>query len=364
MALTFGGKRRPGGGPPRTPLDPLEQALADRLARIMRQQNQNVSETAIEAAIEALDPDSLMQMLFEVAIDAIGNKLEDVLRSVFLTSADGEARRILRETPRPGLPEVVDAGVRLPSGIIIPKDLAPVDTIGFTITPIDRLTLDYIDPRAVEYARRRAAALVVDINNANRMGLRRLITDSVAQGRTPAQTARLVRQTVGLHTRWIRAVANFDRQQTAALMRQGMTPMQAQAKADVLTKQYRDRLIRRRAEMIARTEIQTAQNMARQTSWDAGNKAGYVDGASMKVWRAATSTMSGTPPCDVCSQMNGQRVQWNAAFASGHVMPPAHPHCRCTAVLVPPSRGLSGLPSQDLDSWLARLDAMDAEAVA
>lgn len=364
MAFTFGGKRRPGGGPPRTPLDPLEQALADRLARIMRDTGRVVSEDQVAQAIEGLDPDLLSRMLNDVTISSIGARLDDVLRSVFLTTADAEARRILRETPRPGIPEVTDMGIRLPSGIIIPKDLAPVDTIGFTISPIDRLTLDYIDPRAVSYARARAARLVVDIDGANRQGLRRLITDSVAQGRSPAQTARLVRQTVGLHTRWIRAVDNYSRQQLAALMKQGLSPAAAQARADVLTKQYRDRLIRRRAEMIARTEIQTAQNMARQTSWDAGNKAGYVDGASMKVWRAATSTLGGVPPCDVCSQMNGQRVQWNAAFASGHVMPPAHPHCRCTAVLVPPSRGLTGLPSQDMESWLARLDAMDAEAVA
>lgn len=364
MALTFGGKRRPGGGPPATPLDPLEQALAERLARIMRDTGRVVSEDRLAAAIESLDPDTLASMLNEVTIGAVGARLDDVLRGVFLTTADAEARRILRETPRPGLPTVTDAGVRLPSGIIIPRDLAPVDTIGFTLSPIDRLTLDYIDPRAVDYARRRAAALVVDIDSANRLGLRRLITDSMARGIPPRQTARLVRQTVGLHTRWIRAVDNFDRKQVAALMKQGLTPGQAQARADVLTKRYRDRLIRRRAEMIARTEIQTAQNMARQTSWDAGNKAGYVDGGSMKVWRAATATLRGAPPCDVCSQMNGQRVQWNAAFASGHIMPPAHPHCRCTAVLVPPSRGLSGLPSQDMGSWLARLDALDAEAVA
>lgn len=364
MALTFGGKRRPGGGPPRTPLDPLEQALAERLARIMREQNRAITEAAIEAAIETLDPDALAQMLFEITIEAISNRLDDLLRGVFLTTADKEARRILKETPRPGLPEVVDAGIRLPSGIIIPRDMAPVDTIGFTLTPIDRLTLDYIDPRAVDYARRRAAALVTDIDSANRLGLRRLITDSVARGRSPRETARLVRQTVGLHTRWIRAVDNFDRQQVAALVKQGLSPRAAQEQADVLTKRYRDRLIRRRAEMIARTEIQTAQNMARQSSWDAGNRAGYVDGGSMKVWRAATATLRGAPPCDVCSQMNGQRVQWNAAFASGHLMPPAHPHCRCTAVLVPPSRGLTGLPSQDMGSWLERLDAMDAEAVA
>jgi hypothetical protein len=43
-------------------------------------------------------------------------------------------------------------------------------------------------------------------------------------------------------------------------------------------------------------------------------------------------------------------------------MPPAHPHCRCTAVLIPPSRGLTGLPSQDMDRWLAELRLMD-EAV-
>ena len=59
--------------------------------------------------------------------------------------------------------------------------------------------------------------------------------------------------------------------------------------------------------------------------------------------------------------VRGTRVPWNGAFSNGFMFPPAHPHCRCTVVLVPPSRGLEGLPSQDMASWLERLDQMYAD---
>ena len=136
----------------------MEQALADQLARVMRQLTNDQIEESVRAAIDALDPDSLSQLLVELTIEALGNRLESVLRTVFLTSAEKEAQRILQQTPRPGLPQVVEEGIRLPSGIIVPRDLAPVDTIGFTLTPLERMTLDFIDPRAVDYARQRAAS--------------------------------------------------------------------------------------------------------------------------------------------------------------------------------------------------------------
>ncbi len=363
MGLVIGG-RSVGGSPPATPLSPLEKRLVDRLAATMRSASRTVNIADVEAAIRSLDPDALNRVLAEITISGSGQRLDDVLRGVFLEYGDKEVRRILRADPATGRAQIMDIGVRLPSGIVVPSDLAPVDVSGMQLSPFQQLNLQFIDPRAVDYARMRAADLVTSIDDANRLAIRYIITDSVAQGRTALETAALLEKVIGLHPRWARAVVNFDRNTYQSLLSQGMKGPAARAQTDALAARYRDTLIRRRAEMIARTEIQTAQNMARQSAWDAGFRTGYVDPASTKRWMVAPSGSRRGAPCDVCAGLNKMEVQWNQAFPTGHIMPPAHPHCRCTAVLVPPSRGLTDLPSQNMDYWLAEMDTFYAEQEA
>jgi hypothetical protein len=365
VALTRGGKRRLGGGPPRTPLTAVEKALVERIARALRESRLVADLVTIERAIVALNPNGVEEIIRELSIVYLEARLADTLAAAYRRKAEEEFIRLMRNDATRNAPILQpQAGVRLPSGIIVPASLAPSfePITEFQINPVRDVITDYIDPAAVRYADVRGAQLVTDIDAANRTAVRYVIRDSLALGRSPADTARLLRDTVGLHTRWARAVVNYDEATMRQLIRAGMTPAQARAATDARVKTYRDRLIRRRAEMIARTEIQLAQNMARQTSWDASNKAGLLDGQSQKEWLVAPSGSRRGAPCDVCAGLNGKRVQWNAAFPTGHTMPPAHPHCRCTAVLIPPSRGLTGLPSQDMDRWLAELKLMD-EAV-
>lgn len=372
MALTFGGKRRPGGTGPRTPLDPLEQQVTERVAAVMRALAKATDVDAFARAIADLNPDLLEQLLADINVGQLGQRIEDILRQVIVSGGSAEAQRIIRDNPRPG-PNPFDSlqtGIKLESGIIVPASLAPPPDIDFTVGPgfergpdgrlVDTRMFDFIDQRAVDWARTRSAQLVTEIDQSNRLAIRRTISESFTKPATVDQTARKLRQIVGLHSRWANAVLKFDDANYVRFIKDGMTPDVARAKADTLTERYRNRLIRRRAEMIARTEIQSAQNFARQAAWDAGAKTGYVDTRSMKEWRTAPLGSSYGPPCPICAEMRGRRVPWNGTFASGHSMPPAHPHCRCTAVLVPPSRGLEGLPSQDMGSWLDQLDAMDA----
>lgn len=352
----------PGGSGPRVPLDPLEQEFTDRMASMLRLLVADLDEDTLINAIMALDPDNLTMALAEITTGNLQTYIEDLLRALFTSNGEKEAAKQTRQRPLVARPTYVDEGVMMPSGIIIPADMAPPGTVGLTLTPLQRITLNFIDPKAVDYARTRSARLVTDIDEANRLALRRQIGDAVTQGTAPRDLARSLRQTVGLHTRWANAVSRYDSETMTDLVRQGMTPTAARARADVLTKRYRDRLIRRRAEMIARTEIQTVQNMARLAAWDASVKTGMTDPSSRKVWSTSYDNSTLGKPCEICREQKARGpIQWNAAFPMGVFMPPAHPHCRCTAVLLPPSRGLTGLPSQDLDSWIAQLDELDAE---
>jgi len=362
VALTRGGKRRPGGFGLQEPLSGAEKRLADRIARMLREQRLTIDVDTLARTIGSLDPDGLQRFLNEITIVSAQVRLADTLGATYRAQSEAEFRRLILEAARPGASVVRTPGVRLPSGILIPASLAGGPVTTFAINPVQQVILDYIDPAAVQYAQTRGAALVRDIDAANRTAVRYVIRDSMAKGRPPLETARLLRDTVGLHTRWARAVDNFGQSTMSRLVRSGMSQGRAQEQTDELMKQYRDRLIRRRAEMIARTETQLAQNMGRQTSWNAAYSSGLLAGESEKEWLVAPSGSRRGAPCDICTELAGQRVQWNAAFPTGHTMPPAHPHCRCTAVLIPPSRGLSGLPSQDMDAWLEQLRLMD-EAV-
>lgn len=342
-------------------LTPSEATLANALADILRFKVRVISAQGVADFISNANIEEWGDILQEAGIQVVQARLVDALRKAYGPAATGSFIDVLEKYARPGIPILQDPGIRLDNGIIVPSSMAP-DLITTQLNPADRVMLDYINPRAVDYAQTRAAQLVTDISEANRRSLRWMLTDSVSRGVSVPDTTRVLRQTIGLHRRWARAVVNYDTRTYGQLLDAGMSSGRARARADVLTKRYRDKLIRARAEMIARTEFAMAGNMARQTGWDAAYRTGVLDGSSMKEWKVAPSGSSRGAPCDVCAGLSGKRVQWNAAFPTGHIMPPAHPHCRCTAVLVPPSRGLSGLPSQDLAAWRARLAEMD-EAV-
>ena len=332
MALTFGGKRTPGGTPPRTPLSPFEQALTDRIAAVIRELALTIDVEAFIEAIESLNPDLLETLLNQVGSARIAPNVEAALREIAATASKAEGKRAGKASGR-----------RTPEK--------------------DQTLFNRIDQRSVDYAATRSSGLIVEIDESNRLAIRRVISEAFTNPYTAMQTAGRLRKIVGLHSRWADAVLKFDDANYVRLIGEGYKPDEARARADVLTKRYRDKLIRRRAEMIARTEIQQAENFGRQAGWEAGYNVGYVDGASMKEWRTAPLGSRYGAPCDRCQDVRGpeHRVPWNGTFSNGFMFPPAHPHCRCTVVLVAPTRGLEGLPSQDMGSWLGRLDQMYAD---
>jgi hypothetical protein len=83
--------------------------------------------------------------------------------------------------------------------------------------------------------------------------------------------------------------------------------------------------------MIARTEVMTAANQGRFISWQQAGDRGLIDlSTAYKEWIAEDDA------CDECSFADGEFALAEEDFESvGEGMPPAHPNCRCTAVLVP-----------------------------
>ena len=115
------------------------------------------------------------------------------------------------------------------------------------------------------------------------------------------------------------------------------------------------RLIRFRAETIARTETIRAANMGQQLVWDEALDSNLLPETAEKVWMATGDDRT----CPICAVLDGQTIGIRGDFAitrratsftrDGDTFrvgntaalktpttsrtPPAHPRCRCTIVI-------------------------------
>lgn len=87
------------------------------------------------------------------------------------------------------------------------------------------------------------------------------------------------------------------------------------------------------ARMIARTTLQTAANQAtHETYKKAGSAVEYL------IWVATLDSRT----CPQCGALDGQRLD----LERPHIMPPAHPNCRCTVIAK-----AKGLPAPKIPNW-------------
>lgn len=317
-----------------------EQAIADILAKQVQAVSQGASEEELVRILENLDVDALDRLL-----RAISASIPLVtLREAILKSLSRGGRDSIRQMRRLGralqLPDFIPQAVPIINGpnLIglgatpqLPAWASPnPTTINFDIR------FDATEPNALKWAENRAGELITAIDAQNRLTIRRIVADALRQGRDTRTIARQIRNVIGLHPRWANAVVKFEDNEFRKLMRQGMTEEKARAKAIERTIRYRDRLVRKRAQMIARTENAIAQNQGRVESWRQADAAGLVDPSSYKMWITAGDERT----CNICAPMDGQVVPWKATFSNGLEKPIVHPNCRCKVVLVPPDRGL------------------------
>lgn len=202
------------------------------------------------------------------------------------------------------------------------------------------LSFTNTDAVSIRYAERQAGKLIGSVTEAQREAIRQVMAQAMAGRVTVTQAAAMVRNSIGLHPAWARAVNTYRDRQLTRLIMEGQTAAKATVTADRLGLRYRDRLIRTRSLTIARTEIQTASNLGRFAGWAQMIGNGVASVSSTKEWAP------GPGACGICQRLSGETVQWDRPFSIGVMMPPAHPNCRCTAVMNPVGRNV---PRQ---SWL------------
>ena len=321
----------------RVPLTPQEQALARTLYESIQRATDKISMRQLESLIRNMNPETLERLLQSITI-ANQKKIQETL----LTSIDLGGKQAIEQiqsiAPKLALPAF------LPSKVKIDNKPAMAN-MEFTKLPMwaqpkppkveFTMSFNKTNPNSLAFAQRRAAELVTSIDAMTRDSIRRAIIDAFNEQLDYRATARRIKNVVGLHPRWAEAVTNFEKKEFARLVRSGIKEETARARSIERATRYADSLKSKRATMIARTEIQIAQNEGRQEGWNQAAKEGYVDVESQKMWVIAQDERT----CPICTELDGEIVGWNEVFSSGHETPGrVHPNCRCTMVIIPPER--------------------------
>ena len=154
--------------------------------------------------------------------------------------------------------------------------------------------------------------------------MRTIIAWSIREGIAPRDAAKLIKKSVGLNRPQMQTLIDYERRLPAEM------PSAVKAKA---FKKYKEKLVRRRAMMIARTEVIDALNLGAEVAWKQAQGQGLLGKEAKKEW---LTTPVGA--CNVCLALNGKSVKIGEKFQTprGAVNgPTAHPNCRCGIAPVP-----------------------------
>jgi hypothetical protein len=206
------------------------------------------------------------------------------------------------------------------------------------------MVFDAVNERSVRWATQHAALMVTRINSETMKAIRNVIVRGQVEGLAPRRQARLIQEMVGLTSRDALAVSRFRDGMVAAGLKQSVIESR--------TARMSRRLLRRRAENIARTETIRAANMGVQLSWRSAMDRGHLPQGTQKVWIASGDDRT----CPICAVLHGEVIDIVEPFSvqeqatsftrdgqdfvvaekaplknpSITETPPAHPSCRCT----------------------------------
>ncbi len=201
-----------------------------------------------------------------------------------------------------------EAVMRAVGGIALPDDLyesllnAQLQIALETADPVASafgVAFNSVNEAAVAWANTNAAALVTNITAVNRTATAQIINTGLQAGWSNPVIAAQIEPLIGLLPRHqgtiARFMAGFDDPAFAA--RQG-------AKRAA-------KLLRWRANMIARTETIRAANMGQQLAWQTAQDAGRLPQGVRKVWIATDDSRT----CPICHALDGAVIDLQGSFA-------------------------------------------------
>ncbi len=203
------------------------------------------------------------------------------------------------------------------------------------------LVFDANSPEALLWAQQRSANLVVGLNQNTRAGVRSVVVQAFDELIPPAEAARLIKPLVGLTEPSANAVANLRKRMLnpenwGKTIKAGKTKIRipeagpSKALIQSRTSKYADRLLRKRAISIARTEVIAASNEGQRQVWRTAQTEGLLSDRALRVWIITPDERL----CPICEPLEGVTAPVNEPFVSPDTgeefgAPPAHIMCRC-----------------------------------
>ena len=272
------------------------------------------------SALDALAEAAIRKLTRAILLLPVGLGLDQKLATIEAAYALGDVQGVIDAIPF----ETMDAelGTLIKSALKETAEKAGAAEIWSR--QLAGLRFDIKNPRAILWADTRAAEQVTAVGAESRQAVRSLINQAVRDGVDARSTGRLIREVVGLNERQVIAIANLQRK----LEEDGISP----ARIDKLIQAASKRALRYRAEMIARTEIQTAQNRGQLEAWQQSADKGLLDRARVrKVWIA---NVGACPRCQAMEDAShANPVTLEGEFTGGAdaaITPVLHPGCRCS----------------------------------
>lgn len=198
-----------------------------------------------------------------------------------------------------------------------------------------RYQFEATNPLGIDWAKKEAARQIRELTLEQQATVNQTIVDAISKGYSVDDVQFIVSNTIGLHSRWAKAVDTKYEKTLENLLAQGYSPTKAREQARRIVKDYHDELVDKRARAIARTEVLSAHNAGRYMTWEDAIAAGIAPTNALKKWVVRVPERSGSP-CEDCLPLNGLIVPYNEEFDGLVMMPPLHPNCVCTAVMVIP----------------------------
>lgn len=308
-----------------TPLLLVQQAIKHRQA----QRQKATVTTAIERIASRLAP--ALRKRFLSAVESAKNavdleRLAQAIQAGNVTQAELAAK--LASWPERFGDLAIDLRAGFQAGLEVARDRF--------VNTSTQLRMDLINPYAVSYAERKLPQIVQRYVADARESIREIVTEAVSGKHTVHDAARIIKDSIGLHPQYERAVANFR----DLLIADGVAGERLEAKVE----KYAQKLLKARATTIARTEIVQAQVTGQRALWHEAANAGMFDKQTAeRVWHTnheGTTNRGNPTPCPLCGPMNGQSIPFNGFYdhpelggvdVFGEVLtgPPLHPNCLC-----------------------------------
>lgn len=361
----------------------LEPKIADALDLAFAAIGGSLDLDYLIAALEAGKIDHVLALLTDERMTPVFSGATHALRDVVAQVGAWEAGTIsamLAGVKPPTVPPVTGLFALPPA----PSSFAPKAML---------FQFDTLNPALIEHIQTYEFDLIREINRRTREAIRDAVLASMNAGENPRDTARLIRQSIGLTQRQQAAVGafrkelqNFHLKQSAGTWNLGgkisRAPGGAQtfavdqygtpkdgiisrrlrdfrfdstlqaalasgkplttAKIDQMVDAYTRKYLRYRSEMIARTEALRAANMGIQSAWTQAARKGLVQESLLrKRWLLALGSDRTCKYCRPMPKINkgeeGYGIPMDARFLTvkGEPVsrPPLHVSCRCSLVI-------------------------------